>query len=61
MSVKTDHLNHCFVKILGMALLRLIFERPRSKKEPLGQKFQHQNLALKTDKVNMKSMANRTK
>ncbi len=30
-SAKINHLNHCFVKILGKALLRLIFERIRSK------------------------------
>jgi hypothetical protein len=60
-SVKTSHLNHSLVKIFGKALLRLTLERTRSKKEPLGHIFQHQNLALKIDKTSMKIMAIKTR
>jgi len=36
-----------FVKIAGTGLLRLTFDITISRKAPLGQKFQHQNLPLK--------------
>jgi hypothetical protein len=53
--------NRLITKIFGKALLRLTLERTRSKKEPLGHIFQHQNLALKIDKTSMKIMAIKTR
>jgi len=43
--------NHCLVKLLGMGLFILTFDNIISKKAPLGHRFQHQYLPLKTDKI----------
>ncbi|MDD5060647.1 MAG: hypothetical protein PHY35_05965, partial [Candidatus Omnitrophica bacterium] len=59
--IKTKSRNPGLTKILGNALLKLIFDKTISRKAPRGQRLVHQYLPAKNDRIKKKTIIAKTR